>query len=353
MLTALGLDAATEKTYRVMLTHPRAGVAEIAARLGMPQERIRDALDTLSELALVRPSAEAGGHLRAVAPDIGMEIILTRQQAELAAARQRVEASRAAATQLLSEYAGLRETRHSSETEQLIGLDQVRDRLAVLSRQVAEEFLTFAPGGPQTVQNMAASRPLNADLLDRGVRMRTVYLDSVRTHRATVEHADWLSSRGAQVRTVPSLPTRMILMDRRTAMIPLSGDDTAAGAVVLTGHETLTALCALFEATWAAAQPLGETVAPDPQGLTGQQSTVVRLLAEGHTDEAIAKRLGVSSRTARRTASELMERLGARSRFEAGVRAVQQGWLPADAARDRFDSSRRTPEDDTIGSAAG
>ncbi|MGZ3102683.1 LuxR C-terminal-related transcriptional regulator [Streptomyces sp. H72] len=181
----------------------------------------------------------------------------------------------------------------------------------------------------------------------------SVYLDSVRTHRATVEHADWLSSRGAQVRTVPSLPTRMILMDRRTAMIPLSGDDTATGAVVPTGHGTLTALCALFEATWAAAQPLGETVAPDPQGLTGQQSTVVRLLAEGHTDEAIAKRLGVSSRTARRTASELMERLGARSRFEAGVRAVQQGWLPADAARDRFDSSRRTPEDDTIGSAAG
>jgi DNA-binding NarL/FixJ family response regulator len=51
-------------------------------------------------------------------------------------------------------------------------------------------------------------------------------------------------------------------------------------------------------------------------------------LAEGHTDEAIAKRLGVSHRTARRIASDLMDRLGARSRFEAGVRAVQQGWLP-------------------------
>jgi DNA-binding CsgD family transcriptional regulator len=53
-----------------------------------------------------------------------------------------------------------------------------------------------------------------------------------------------------------------------------------------------------------------------------------RLRAEGHTDEAIAKRLGVSHRTARRIASELMERLDARSRFEAGVRALQQGWLP-------------------------
>lgn len=69
-------------------------------------------------------------------------------------------------------------------------------------------------------------------------------------------------------------------------------------------------------------------VEPDTGDLTGQQATALRLPAEGHTDETIAKRLGVSHRTARRIASELMDRLGARSRFEAGVRAVQQGWLP-------------------------
>lgn len=333
MLTALGLDAAAEKTYRTMLMHPRAGVAEIAARLGMAEARIRDALDTLSELALVRPSSDAAGHLRAVAPDVGMEILMARQQAELAAVRQRVEVSRAAAAQLVSEYAGLPEADRHAEAEQLTGLDRIRDRLSVLTKEVAEEFWTFAPGGPQTAQNMAASWPLNADLLGRGVRMRTVYLDSVRTHRPTVEHADWLTSQGAQVRTVPSLPTRMILMDRKVAMISASGDDTAAGAVILTGHGTLTALCALFETTWTAAQPLGDAVTVDRHGLTGQQSTVIRLLAEGHTDEAVAKRLGVSSRTARRTASELMDRLGARSRFEAGVRAVQWGWLPDHAAQ--------------------
>jgi DNA-binding CsgD family transcriptional regulator len=175
---------------------------------------------------------------------------------------------------------------------------------------------------------MAASRPLNEGLLGRGVRMRTVYLDSVRTNRPTVEHANWLARMGGQVRTVPSLPTRMIVMDRRVAMMSVSSDDTAAGAVLLTGQGMLTALCALFETTWEAAQPLGETVSVDRNELTGQQATALRLLAEGHTDEAIAKRLGVSPRTARRIASELMDRLGARSRFEAGVRAVQQGWLP-------------------------
>jgi hypothetical protein len=64
---------------------------------------------------------------------------------------------------------------------------------------------------------MAASRPLNEGLLGRGVRMRTVCLDSVRTNRPTVEHANWLARMGGQVRTVPSLPTRMILMDRRSS----------------------------------------------------------------------------------------------------------------------------------------
>ncbi|MFD8740774.1 helix-turn-helix domain-containing protein [Streptomyces sp. NPDC059618] len=328
MLTALGLDTAAETVYRAMLRTPAAGVAALADTVGLPGEEVRDALDTLSELALVRPAAGDAGRLRAVSPDIGMEILMGRQQAQLAAQQQRLESSRAAAAQLISEYAELRPATSHPGVEQLVGLDQIRDRLAVLTREVRQEFLAFAPGGPQTAENMAASRPLNEDLLGRGVRMRTIYLDSVRTNRPTVEHATWLGRLGGRVRTVASLPTRMILMDRATAMISVSSDDTAAGAVLLTSQGTLTALCALFETTWESAQPLGETVPTGPNGLTGQQTTALRLLAEGHTDETIAKRLGVSHRTARRIASELMERLDARSRFEAGVRAVQQGWLP-------------------------
>ncbi len=51
------------------------------------------------------------------------------------------------------------------------------------------------------------------------------------------------------------------------------------------------------------------------------------MLAQGLTDEAVAKRLGVSPRPARRIAADLMEKLGARSRFQAGARAVAKGWL--------------------------
>lgn len=61
MLTALGLDTVAEAVYRAMLADPTGGVAELVARVGRTEEEVRDALDTLSELALVRPSAEREG----------------------------------------------------------------------------------------------------------------------------------------------------------------------------------------------------------------------------------------------------------------------------------------------------
>ncbi|MFG2841664.1 LuxR C-terminal-related transcriptional regulator [Kitasatospora sp. NPDC048296] len=327
MLTALGLDKASESVYRAMLAHPQEGVAALAARLDLPEQQIRAALDTLSELALLRPSADREGELRAVSPEVGMELLMARQQAELAAQQLRVEASRAAAAQLIADYADLRPAGNHPGVEQLTGLDQIRDRLATLTREVREEVMTFAPDGGQKPENIEAAKPLDLALLGRGVRMRTVYLDSVRNSPHTVEYVNWLSSQGGHVRTVPALPTRMIVVDRTTAVIPVRSDDSAAGAVVLTSQGMLTALCALFETVWSGAQPIGAATQLDGHGLTAQEQTTLALLGDGHTDDAIAKRLGVSPRTARRIATDLMERLDARSRFQAGVRAAHAGWL--------------------------
>jgi DNA-binding NarL/FixJ family response regulator len=129
------------------------------------------------------------------------------------------------------------------------------------------------------------------------------------------------------VRTVATLPLRMIIIDRTHAVIPADSENSAAGAVVLSGQGTLVALCALFETVWQAARRIGDSERRGPGELTDTEEAAVKLLAEGYTDEAIAKRLGVSPRTARRVAGGLMHRLDARSRFEAGVRAVQSGWI--------------------------
>ncbi|MEV4439619.1 helix-turn-helix domain-containing protein [Streptomyces sp. NPDC049577] len=328
MLDTLGLDARSERVYRGMLAIPGAGVAALAEHLGMSESDVRHGLDILSELSLVRPSAERQGECRAVSPEIGLDILMSRQQAQLAAQQQRLEESRVVAAQLIAEYADQRSTHASLGGEQLVGLDAIRDRLATLTRDVREEVMAFSPDGAQTEDNLEAARPLDRQLLGRGVRMRTIYLDSVRNSPASVTYAQWLTDLGGQIRTVPSLPTRMIIIDRATAVLPVNSEETAACAVVLTAQGMLTALCALFDNVWSTAQPLGEAPARDDLGLTGQEAATIHLLAEGRTDDAIAKRLGVSQRTARRIATALMERLGARSRFEAGVLAVQAGWLP-------------------------
>ena len=58
---------------------------------------------------------------------------------------------------------------------------------------------------------------------------------------------------------------------------------------------------------------------------------VVTLLARGLKDDAIARRLGVSVRTVRRLISATIDDLQADSRFQAGVVAVQRGWVAGDA----------------------
>ena len=78
---------------------------------------------------------------------------------------------------------------------------------------------------------------------------------------------------------------------------------------------------------WENATPLGVAQPRVRQNLTRQDAALLRLLSQGDTDEVVARKLGVSVRTVRRMASELMAELGARSRFQAGVRASERGWL--------------------------
>ncbi|MFJ3231488.1 helix-turn-helix transcriptional regulator [Streptomyces sp. NPDC086787] len=63
--------------------------------------------------------------------------------------------------------------------------------------------------------------------------------------------------------------------------------------------------------------------------LTGREREVLELLAAGHLDESIARQLNISVRTCRRVIAALMDRLEARSRFQAGVIAVARGWMDA------------------------
>ncbi len=66
-----------------------------------------------------------------------------------------------------------------------------------------------------------------------------------------------------------------------------------------------------------------QTRSPAP---TDEERAVASLLVTGMTDEMAARRLGLSRRTFRRRLKALMDKLGARSRFQAGFMLAETGW---------------------------
>jgi DNA-binding NarL/FixJ family response regulator len=122
----------------------------------------------------------------------------------------------------------------------------------------------------------------------------------------------------------------MLIYDRRVALLPIDPHHSAAGAVQVTDRGTLTAVLALFEQFWASAAPLdAEPAGPsgDDPGLSRQEHELLRLLMAGLTDEGAGRQLGLSPRTIRRMMADIMKRLDARSRFEAGARAAERKWI--------------------------
>jgi DNA-binding CsgD family transcriptional regulator len=206
-------------------------------------------------------------------------------------------------------------------------MDAVRARIEYLAASAQRECLSFMPGRAQSAASLAESRPLDEAALRRGVVLRTVYQDSMRNDPGTLDYAAWLVAAGGEVRTVPVLPSRMLIVDDRVALVPIDPENSRAGAMQLTGTGVVSCLQSLFTLVWASADPLSRVPERDPGGLTAQQRELLRLLGEGLTDDAAANRLGVSQRTARRMMADLMTLLGARSRFEAGRLATRRGWL--------------------------
>ncbi|MEU1056898.1 helix-turn-helix domain-containing protein [Streptomyces sp. NPDC005876] len=324
MLEVLGLDERTIGVYEALITRQDWSTSDIAAHLGVDRSAVREALDRLARLSLLRPSEERPGQLRPVNPSIGLSALLARQEAELTEQHARFARTREEAARLTSQWSAAHAL-HGS-VERLEGLDEERRRMEELSQQAETEVLSFLPGGAQSPSLLAAARQRDEQCLARGVRVRVVLLHSARNDRPTREYADWLLAAGADVRVCPSLPIRLVLCDGRSAMVPIDPKDDRRGAIVVAASGVVMALSALFETVWDGAEPFGERT-PRYTEVTPQERRLLMSLRSGLTDEAISRQLGVSVRTARRMLASLMEKLDARCRFEAGYEAARRGWL--------------------------
>jgi DNA-binding CsgD family transcriptional regulator len=156
-----------------------------------------------------------------------------------------------------------------------------------------------------------------------GVRVRKVYNPDVLADGANAAELAELAGVGVGIRICRTpLPHETIIIDRRIAITAGPPVDGVRNYAVVQAPDVVAGLAMLFEVTWDSGVDLAEFDGP---ALDERSREVAEMLGSGLTDEASARKLGLSLRTYRRRVAELMELLEADSRFQAGLRARDLG----------------------------
>ncbi|MGE7391326.1 LuxR C-terminal-related transcriptional regulator [Streptomyces sp. NPDC004126] len=327
VLFPLGLKPSTEAIYRGMLRNPAWGITSLVKQLGFDEATIRSGLDELTDLALVRPSEEHPGRNVAVAPKVALDALYARRSADLLQERQALEESRSAAAQLLSELEGTRNLFESGTVERLVGADNVRTRIEELKHTATQEALAVMPPLRFGHRGWGDLRCPDSALLERGARVQVLIPESCRNDSYSRQRAKQLISMGGHVRTAPIVPSERVILDEAIVVIPDAVDESGCDGLAVHDPAVALAMKSTFLTLWNSAHPYEIDISESADQPTSQEQALLRLLAEGATDQMASTRLGISVRTVRRIMSDLMTRLNAGSRFEAGVRAKEHGWL--------------------------
>jgi len=317
--------------YAWVLANRSAEPARLARALGRPPEEAAAAVRRLVATHLVRldPDDPAAGY--ALAPETATARLTAQAEAEIRERRDRIDRVREQLDRFVAPYQRVRGA-PGAGFEVLAGLEEVRALLTRYSARCAGEMISSQPGGgarnPEAMQE-AIGR--DRAMLERGVRIRTLYHHTARFNGPSQAYVAAASALGAEYRTAHELFGRLIVFDRSVAFVPLQDDSW--GAVVVREPHTVGFLCDIFEQAWDRATPFADAASQGLERVSREiQDTILRLLAAGLKDETIARRLGMSLRTARRHIADLMEQLGATSRFQAGVAAAAAGLLDSGPA---------------------
>ncbi|MGR8007402.1 helix-turn-helix domain-containing protein [Streptomyces hypolithicus] len=329
MLGAIGLDKAQESAYRVLVALGAAEVPDLAHRLTLPEADTERALRRLERQGLAAQSSARTGRWVAAPPGVALGALLTQQRHEL-------EQAELTAALLAEEYrAEAAEPAVHDLVEVVTGASAVAHRFVQLQLGATEEVCALVTGNPVVItgtENEAEERAAS-----RGVTYRVVIEREVLALPAGLVELCAALGRNEEVRVVETVPTKLVVADRTTAMVPLTARGAEPAALVVHASGLLESLTGLFEAVWRDARPLrlgvgarGEagavseapTAAPDAMDLQ-----VLSLLLAGMTDASVAKQLDLGLRTVQRRVKGLMELAGVTTRLQLGWHAYERGWV--------------------------
>ncbi|GAA1933839.1 helix-turn-helix transcriptional regulator [Kitasatospora viridis] len=309
----------------------------IARELGLTEERCRRAVDQLVALCLLIPCPGGEpGSLAPVGPGAAAARLTGQEEARLRLEEAELSRRQAELARLRAAVASL-EPVYQSQGGGGDGLVQVLDDMHLVRSSLAsvvgaaeEEVLAVQPGGGHPKAALMESLPRDLGMLERGVRLRSVYQHLTRFDPPTRSYAELIIGAGAQIRTRAEVPSQLVVVDRATAFVPAR---LASGGALMVREPSLVAyFVRLFEHEWNQAIPYDTAPTAARTVSREVEDTIAVLLAAGEKDDTIARRLGMSTRTCRRHIAELLQRLGAQSRFQAGALAERAGLtVPADA----------------------
>jgi sugar-specific transcriptional regulator TrmB/DNA-binding CsgD family transcriptional regulator len=320
-LEPLGLSPGEHQVYLRLVEHGSADPKVLAGELGRPVEKVAAALHRLATRGLAHREDFAGDRFRVISPDVALPELIRQRQRQLN--RLQDEAER------ICEAVARRASAACAVVEPVVGVAAVHDACAKIQQGARSEVLMvdappYFAGGVQPNESEFVA-------LAAGVSYRVIYhRDAVASEEARAAMRQYVEA-GEEARVNALVWPKLLVADRSVGLVPESvNDPDPERRLLIRSSSLLDVLVAHFEQMWERSTPvevLARTSTPGEPEISDRDREMLTLMAAGLKDRAIARSFGVTERTVGRRINELMRRLDADTRFRAGVRAVQLGWI--------------------------
>jgi DNA-binding CsgD family transcriptional regulator len=277
------------------------------------------------EFALLHPDPDDANWLRPVPPSVALAQRLNPIEREIAEQRRRSIELADVFEPFMTLTAQATTPTHAITV--LEGGERIQAALNLATAECRTEVLTVQPSNRISERNLLQGLERDRPLIERGVRIRTLYQHTARYNPEKLAYVAQLSNGKVEYRTIDELVERLIICDDTVAFIPTRDDQQVA--LELRHPGLVRYLVKVFEFMWGRAVPLtaGAPYETAPDGISEIQHSIAKLLVEGHVDEAIARRLGMNVRTCRAHIAKLATALGSGSRAQLGYLIAQSGIL--------------------------
>ncbi|WP_374984404.1 LuxR C-terminal-related transcriptional regulator [Streptomyces fradiae] len=276
---------------------------------------------------------EAHGQVRS--PQRALHDLVAEHRSRIDRYREELHRGLDAVDDVLRLLPGMAPTRWETvEAEFFEDRSRLRDRLEDLDALCREQMLCMRTAFPGR-DVLEAGLTSDVRLLERGVDLRVLVAARALRGTGVARYLSVLMDHGARVRVASTVPLHLNVFDRAVTVMAVGAADgrhETSGDVILHSTRLADSFVRVFEHHWATGHPAASTVRRPgtggvPEDYSPREREVLALLAAGAKDEAIARRLGCSERTLRRLLTGLVAKLGADSRFAAGVQAVRLGLI--------------------------